>query len=364
MLTYYYLFTNYHLLVALGSLKYDILVIFILEILITLAVSPFLIRLSGQLLVQTLKYREIIKNATDPEKQIPYYEHDRIMFCLLIVMLLFNVFNLIKAIYLIKPLFLFYVESISLNLVLNFWFSFQDAIISFGLLCMLQVMHFFKEKKFNFNRFFRLAILRFFWVFLAESGLLFSLIFFEIGKSTSSELGSGMSMFLFELIYLLRAILIFRFAKEGNDTVKRLINDILSNRDLRNAMGHERVESIYRATVLFKCLSWGNCALAALVFIPSSIEVVYLIEYISSSSILFYNSSVPYLNINNSNYFLSSIFIMELVYFMTSILYTMFFIILWKFLFDQSKNVRFSGYSHYSEEFNIKKYYAKEVPHY
>ena len=363
MLTYFYLFTNYPLLVTLESWKYVLFVVFILEILITLAVLPFILRLSGQLLVQSLKYRETIKNASDPEEHIPYYEHYRIMFCLLFVMILFNVFNLIKAFYLIKPLFEFYVEPISLNLVLNFWFSFQDAIISFGLLCMLQVMHFFKEKKFNFNKLFLLAILRFFWVFLIESGLLISLIFFEITKLSYVVLAGGVSMFLFECIYLLRVILIFRFAKEGHDTVKRMINGILSNQDLRNAMGHERVESIYRATVLFKCLSWGNFILAALVLIPSSIEVVFVITEVFFSSIDFYGHySFSHRFYIDPNYFLSSIFIMELIYFLTSILYTIFFLILWKFLFSMSKKVRFSGYSHFSEEFNMEEYPTKSVP--
>ena len=355
MLTYFYIFTNYPLLVTLESWKYVLFVVFILEILITLAVLPFILRLSGQLLVQTLKYRETIKNASDPEEHIPYYEHYRIMFCLLFVMILFNVFNIIKAFYLIKPLFVYYVEPISLYIVLNFWFSFQDAIISLGLLCMLQVMQFFKEKRFNFKKTLLLAILRFFWVFLAESGLSISLAIFEVTKSAMVVLFGGMSMFLFECMYLLRVILIFRFAKEGNDTVKKMINDILSNNDLRNAMGHERVESIYRATVLFKCLSWGNFVLAALVFIPSSIEVAYIGLAI--------NSLIISLIINtNSEYLLSSIFIMELVYFLSSILYTMFFLILWKFLFDKSRNVRFSGYSHYSEEFNIMDYTKESTP--
>ena len=359
MLTYFYLFTNYPLLVTLDSFKDAILVIFILEILITLAVLPFILGLSGQLLVQTLKYRETIKDASDPEEHIPYYEHYRIMFCLLFVMILFNVFNLIKAFYLIKPLFVFYVEPISLNLVLNFWFSFQDAIISFGLLCMLQVMHFFKEKNFNFKKLFLLAILRFSWIFLFESGLLISLILFEIFISNYIVLIGGVSMFLFECIYLLRLILVFRFAKEGHDTVKIMINDILSDQDLRNAMGHERVENIYRATILFKCLSWGNFVLAALVFVPSSIEVVY----VSFKTFLFlFNTYYPSLYNFNPNYLLSSIFIMELIYCLTSILYTMFFLILWKFLFNESRNVHFSGYSHYNKEFNMMDYTKESTP--
>ena len=364
MLTYFYLFTNYPLLVTLDKFKYGIFIVFILEILITLAVLPFILRLSGQLLVQTLKYRQTIKNALDPEEHIPYYEHYRIMFCLLFVMILFNVFNLIKAFYLIKPLFVYYVEPISLYIVLNFWFSFQDAIISFGLLCMLQVIHFFKEKQFNFKKYFLLAILRVLWVFFIESGLSISLIYFEYSKYAGSEIVGGTSVFLFELMYLLRVMLIFRFAKEGNDTVKRMINDILCNHDLRNAMGHERVESIYRATVLFKCLSWGNFVLAALVLIPSTIEVVYVI--VEQILPLFYRDYLiknffPYFKIN-SEYFLSSIFIMELVYFLTSILYTMFFLILWKFLFNKSRNVRFSGYSHFSEEFNREDYTERTTP--
>ena len=364
MLTYFYLFTNYPLLVSLDKFKYGIFIVFILEILITLAVLPFILRLSGQLLVQTLKYRETIRNASDPEEHIPYYEHYRIMFCLLFVMILFNVFNLIKAFYLIKPLFVYYVEPVSLYIVLNFWFSFQDAIISFGLLCMLQVIHFLKEKNFNFKKYFLLAILRVLWVFLIESGLSISLIYFEYYKYASSEIAGGTSVLLFELIYLLRAILIFRFSKEGNDTVKRMINGILSDQDLRNAMGHERVESIYRATVLFKCLSWGNFVLSALVFIPSSIEVVYVsIEYILPffSWNFLHQNFFFYFNID-SEYFLSSIFIMELVYFLTSILYTMFFLILWKFLFNKSRNVRFSGYSHFSDEFNREDYTEKRTP--
>ena len=73
----------------------------------------------------------------------------------------------------------------------------------------------------------------------------------------------------------MRFLLIFRFAKEGNDIVKKLIDGILSDNNLRNAMGHERVENIYRSTVLFRCLSWGNFILAMLFAVPPLIEFVY-----------------------------------------------------------------------------------------
>ena len=311
--------------------KYSFLTVYIIEILITLVVLPFLIRLSGQLFIQSLKSYETIKSASDPEEHRPYYEHYRIMFCLLFVMLMTSVFNLIKAFYLIKPLFLYYVEPISLNLVLNFWFSFQDAIISFGLLVMLQVMYFFLEKKVNFGYYFTLPTLRFFWVLLVESGLLPSLLSFEIMHNPlSTQLIIPYITIVIFIIYLMRFVLIFRIAKDGNDIVKKLIDGILSDNNLRNAMGHERVENIYRSTVLIRCLSWGNFTLALLLSIPPSIEIIYF-------------------SIRNSNILFSSVLFNELIFFFTSILYAIFFIILWKFLFDRSKKVKFRGYSHFSE---------------
>ena len=320
--------------------KYSFLTVYIIEILITLVILPFLIRLSGQLFIQSLKSYETIKNASDPEEHRPYYDHYRIMFCLLFVMLMTSVFNLIKSFYLIKPFFLYYVEPISLNLVLNFWFSFQDAIISFGLLAMLQVMYFFQEKKMNFRGYITLTILRFFWVLLVESSLLIS----EIFKNTIyfQTLTKYIIMPTL-LIYLIRFVLIFRFSKEGNDIVKKLINGILSDDNLRNAMGHERVENIYRATILFRCLSWGNFVLAMFFCIPPLVELIYYFPPIS-----FYLEIYLSPEVINSKIYFSSVLFNELIFFFASILYAIFFLILWKFLFDRTK-AQFSGYSHFNE---------------
>ena len=338
MLSYFLLLTSNSLLLTIGDgFKYSFLTGYIIEILITLVVLPFLIRLSGQLFIQSLKSYETIKNASDPEEHIPYYDHYRIMFCLLFVMLMTSVFNLIKTFYLIKSLFLNYVESISLNLVLNFWFSFQDAIISFGLLVMLQIMYFFLEKRMNFGFYFTLAFVRFFWVLSIESGLFILLILTEFYSSTDVQM-SNYIILLTLPIYVMRFVLIFRFAKEGNDIVKKLIDGILSDDNLRNAMGHERVENIYRATVIFRCLSWGNFILAMLFSFPPLIELIY-------------SFSFPVVNFSFSFFLVYSISIIsnELIFFFTSILYALFSLILWKFLFERSKNVKFSGYSHFNE---------------
>ena len=335
MLSYFYLLTTNSLLVTMGDgFKYSLLTVYIIEILITLVVLPFLIRLSGQLFIQTLKSYETIKNASDPEEHRPYYEHYRIMFCLLFVMLMTSVLNLIKAFYLIKSLFTYYVEPISLNLVINFWCSFQDAIISFGLLVMLQIIYFFQKQKVNLGSYFTLPVVRFFWILLVESGLLIHLILLEICQTQNDEF-----LIIFILPgYLLRFVLTFRFAKEGNDLVNKLITGILSNNDLSNAMGHERVENIYRATVIFRCLSWGNFILAILFCIPPLVEFIYyfLQVYLPSEKI-------------DPAIFFSSVLFNELIFFFASILYAIFFLILWKFLFDRSKKVRFRGYSHFSE---------------
>ena len=336
MLSYFILFTDNSLLIKMGDgFKYSFLTLYIIEILITLVVLPFLIRLSGQLFIQTLKSYQTIKSASDPKEHRPYYDHYRIMFCLLFVMLMTSVFNLIKSFYLIKPLFVYYVEPISLNLVLNFWFSFQDAIISFGLLAMLQVMYFFQEKRNNFGYYFTLPILRFVWVILIESGLLIYIISTESFKDSYNSIlyqlfvsqvvnYKELLLSLFTiLIYIMRFLLIFRFAKEGNDIVKKLIDGILSDNNLRNAMGHERVENIYRATVLFRCLSWGNFILALSFCTPPLVEFIYF--YIFSTTTNEYTWV-----------YFSSVLFNELIFFFTSILYTIFFLILWKFLFARS----------------------------
>ena len=342
MISYFYLFTDISLLIRIvDGFKFSFCFLFIIEILISLAVLPFLIRLSGQLLVQTLKYRETIKNASDPEEHRPYYEHYRIMFCLLFVMLLFNVFNLIKAFYLIKPLFVYYVEPISLNLVLNFWLSFQDAIISFGLISMIQIIYFLNEKRVKMSFYILLGILRFFWIFLAESGLIASLIVKEKAQlNIFSIYFVPCILFVIEFIYLLRVVMIFRFAKEGNDIVKKLVNRILADNNLRDAMGHERVENIYRASVLFRCLSWGNFILSVLFAIPLPIEgaTIFIMDSSDDLSVKIFEPSV---------------FFNELLFFLSSLLYLTFFIILWKLLYNRSRTIRFRGYSHFSESFNM-----------
>ena len=105
-------------------------------------------------------------------------------------------------------------------------------------------------------------------------------------------------------------------------------------------MRHERVENIYRSTVLFRSLSWGNFILAMLFSVPSLVESIY-----------YYIFSYP--TGEYSKVYFSSVLFNELIFFFASILYAIFFLILWKFLFDKSKKVKFTGYSHFNNIGNL-----------
>ena len=148
----------------------------------------------------------------------------------------------------------------------------------------------------------------------------------------------------------MRLVLIFRFAKGGNDIVKRLVNRILEDTNLRDAMGHERVENIYRASVLFRCLSWGNFILSVLFVIPLRIEGI-------SSFFIKYGSNDCFVKT-----FLSFVLINELLFLFSSLLYLTFFIILWKVLYNRSRTIRVGGYSHFSESFNMNIHNNESTP--
>ena len=266
-----------------------------------------------------------------PIEHIPYYEHYRLFLCVLLAIMCFNVFNLIKAFYLLKGLFLYVIEPISLSIVLSFWSAFQDAIISFGILSTVQVMYFLNNKKFNFLRYLLLVCLRFVWMLLLESGMIFNLVYYY-DKSNFSILISS----FIECVSIIRFILIFRIAKEANDLVKKRINLLLNDLEVIHLMGHEKVENVYRASMVFRFLSWGNFILASLYLFASSLQLFSLFS------------------INNqfNNVYNYSVLLIELIYLLTSVLYAMFFFLLWK-LYDSSRKTRFSGFSHFNQTLDV-----------
>ena len=334
MLSYFYLFTNGEYVVSLGEVfKYIYLSIFILEVLFALIILPFILRLSGQLLAQTLKYRHTIKSTLESDEHIPYHEHYRIVFCLLLVIMIFNIFNLIKAFYLIKALFVYIVEPISLNIVLNMWLSFQDSIISFGLIAMLQIMYFYQEKKFKFGYSIFLIFLRFIFVFLILTGLIPLLISYYYNDNR--EVYLRLSLIAINLIdSTLRVFLIFRFAKEANDTIKKRLEDFFYNPEYRRIVGFQRVENLYRASSLFRLLSWCNFILAMLLFISPLLQAI-----------------IPFLK-TNFNIYYSSVLCNEVICLLSCMLYAFFFLLIWK-IFNRSSRVKYSGYNHFNMDITI-----------
>ena len=323
-------------------MKYTFTVIFISDILFALVLLPFIIRLSGQLLIQVIKYRSTIKQrGNDSEELIPYYEHYRLFFLVLLALMCFNVFSLIKAFYLIKPLFLYVVEPISLNIVLNLWSGFQVLIISVGLISIVQITFFLQGKKFSFRIFFSLIVLRFIWMSFLESDFIGNFIHFYLFLGT-------LSLYIIPVINMvitlfdttIRFVLIFRVAKESSDLVRKRIDMILNNAEVRNLMGNERVEKMYRAYVVFQILAWGNFALASLTFLTSTLQFLLIaLQPFLFSKYLSSNRFVELLNITT--------LLVELIYLLTNVLYSLFFLLLWK-LYKSSKSPH-SGYSHFNQ---------------
>ena len=344
--------SNNYIFTSIDAFKYTFSSIFIIEIVFTLICLPFILRLSGQLLVQTLKYRITIQNYVNADQYVPYYEHYRIIFCLFFALMLFAVFNLIKALHLLKAIFLITVEPISLNIVLNLWISLQDAILSFGLIVMLQIIYFFQEKTFNFGSYLLLAILRFFWVFFVESSLFILLIMYISSSAIFYQDFGSYATFFAELAHILKVFLVFRFAKEANDLAKRLIGGILGDNNLRQVMGHERVENIYRATVLFRSLSWGDFIIVFLALIPSTLDFLNFFGLIDPSilypSLSDIHSYIVLKLYQNVYPYFSNILVSEIVHLLSGILYSAFLFILWKMF--STKNVKYSGYSHFNQE--------------
>ena len=334
MLPYFLIFTVGEFMITISVyLKYAFTVIFISDILFALVLLPFIIRLSGQLLIQVIKYRSTIKQrGNDSEELIPYYEHYRLFFLVLLALMCFNVFSLIKAFYLIKPLFLYVVEPISLIIVLNLWSGFQDSIISVGLISVLQIAYFLQGKRFSFRIFFCLIVLRFIWMFIVE-------VSFVLNSST--EYLSIIEFFcpiITQFDTTIRFVLIFRVAKESSDVVKKRMGMIINNSEVRNLMGNERVEKMYRASVVFKILAWGNFALASLTFLTSTLQFIF----ITLQLYVFYIGSKIFVELLNI-----TILSGELIYLLTNALYSLFFLLLWK-LYKSSKSPH-SGYSHFNQ---------------
>ena len=351
MSSYFLLFTNSEYMIELGNFKYTFTIAFLIDIIIALVMMPFILRLSGQLLIQVIKYRLTIRSVNDPTDYIPYYEHYRLFFCVLLAMMCFNVVNLIKAFYLLKGLFLYVIEPISLSIVLCLWSAFQDAIISFGIISMVQVMYYLNNKKFNFLRYFSLIILRFVWVLVLISGVLPKLLsyYYNIHYNNNDnliDLNTPYNIFLSLLIQfdsIIRFIFIFRIAKEANDLIKMRINPLLNDSEVRRLINHERVENMYRASAFFRFLSWGNFILASL----------YLFSY-SLNFFSFYILSISYY-ISNSSFvpvYIYSVLFIEVIYILTSVLYCIFFLLLWK-LYGSPRKSRFSGFSHFSQSPNV-----------
>ena len=333
MLSYFLLFTVSEYMTSLDNfLKYTFTVVIIIDILFALIIFPFILRLSGQLLIQVKKCLLMIRSTHDPIEHIPYYEHYRLFFCVLLAIMCFNVFNLIKAFYLLKALFLYAIEPISLSIVLSFWSAFQDAIISFGIISTVQVMYFLNNKKFNFLRYLLLVCLRFVWMLLLESGMIFNLVYYY-DKSNYSILISS----FIQCESIIRFILIFRIAKEANDLVKMRINLLLNDLEVIHLMGHEKVENVYRASMVFRFLSWGNFILASLYLFASSLQLFSFFFLINNQFNNVYNYSV---------------LLIELIYLLTSVLYAMFFFLLWK-LYGSSRKTRFSGFSHFNQTLDV-----------
>ena len=347
MSSYFLPFTNSEYMIELGNFKYTFTIAFLIDIIIALVMMPFILRLSGQLLIQVIKYRFTIRNVNDPTDYIPYYEHYRLFFCVLLAMMCFNVVNLIKAFYLLKGLFLYVIEPISLSIVLCLWSAFQDAKVSFGIISMVQVMYYLKNKKFNFLRYFSLVILRFVWVLLLISGGLpdlFSYYYYNINFYIDSESLYFILSFslLIQFDSIIRFIFIFRIAKEANDLIKMRINPLLNDSEVRRLINHERVENMYRASAFFRFLSWGNFILASLYLFS------YSLNFFSSFILpIYYDSHSIFVYI-----YIYSVLFIEVIYILTSVLYCIFFLFLWK-LYGSPRKSRFSGFSHSSQSPNV-----------
>ena len=319
-----------------GYLKYTFTVIFISDILFALVLLPFIIRLSGQLLIQVIKYRSTIKQrGNDSEELIPYYEHYRLFFLVLMAILCFNVFSIIKAFYLIKPLFLYVVEPISLNIVLSLWSGFQDSIIAVGIVSVVQITYFLQGKKFSFRVFFCLIVLRFIWVPLLESDFIGNLALFpqDRGYIFVNNIETA-AIIITQFDTTIRFVLTFRVVKESSDLAKKRMDMIKNNAEVRNLMGNERVAKMHRASVVYQILGWGNFALASLTFLTSTLQFILIILRAVSS----YDLS-ELLNIITLS--------VELIYLLTNVLYSLFFLLLWK-LYKSSKSPH-SGYSHFNQ---------------
>ena len=141
-----------------------------INILISLLMLPINIRLAAQLIMQVFKYRYILKRVAegdvDTKVMRGYYDHFRVIMCIILFMIGFNVFNIITTVYFLvyfvksdwgfHPWYIYIAEGL--------YRAFEDGIILFAATIFYQITCYFQEKKFQFPIVCFFALVRFIYV--------------------------------------------------------------------------------------------------------------------------------------------------------------------------------------------------------
>ena len=323
-----------------------------INILISLLMLPINIRLAAQLIMQVFKYRYILKRVAegdvDTKVMRGYYDHFRVVMCIILFMIGFNVFNVISSVYFLvyfvksdwgfHPWYIYIAEAL--------YAIFQDGIILFAITMLYQITCYFEEKTFRFKIVCIFALFRSIYI-LVQLGVINNLILNEYTPDLFETFGLTEVIILFGLyaisgFYSLESFVrfpfVFSFIRVSQRVVKTYINQF--NTDLNTQFldrGHY-VDKI-QASMLFQIAGWGTIFVSF--FTSVNIFGQYLLASIFITLTFFRVNFIG--TITNVLVFIT-LTIIQIATTLPVILYSIFLIALWLY-FRYKTKAKYSGYS-------------------
>ena len=366
------------------------LLIFILNFLIASLSYPIALRLSAELYKQILKYKRLVqlyKFDVDAAQYLGYYDHFKVIYCLILSLLLYLTFTIISSVnglYMLclydefkansyahnihtfstiklfsnnlgSPLSLTYLEIPTNNYVSYAIEALrclgQDSIILFAAVFIYQIVCYLQRREFSLCFFIKIYILRLIYIILWNSNILYWIIqAFE--SSISIEIKEVVACFYLpfpifrRLIDLLEnglltgiSIALVRVAFRTIN-IKQLSHD--NNYSIINEIGTERYQKVQLAIKLFKVFCIGYLSTVILIFVINFLECHFIFLFASFDK----NYKVPQFE----NTQVSVGIITGLLSLLPTSLYILF---LWKLWFFFGKVFRKRKFRFNYEDFNI-----------
>ena len=323
-----------------------------INILISLLMLPINIRLAAQLIMQVFKYRYILKRVAegdvDTKVMRGYYDHFKVVMCIILFMIGYNVFNVISSVYFL----VYFVKSDwgfhpwYIYIAQGLYAAFQDGIILFAITLFYQVTCYFEEKAFRFQIVCFLALLRSIYI-LVQVGVINNLILNKYTPDLFGTFDLTTRIILFGLytlsgLYLLEPFVrfpfVFSFIRVSQRVVKTYIHQFNTNLNTQFLDRSHYVDKI-QASMLFQIAGWGTISVSFF----TSVNIFG--QYVLASMLITYeflaaNSFSTIIDV----IILIALTIVQIVTTLPVILYSIFLIALWLY-FRYKTKAKYSGYS-------------------